>query len=45
MAGDPNVTDKLLKGYHAGDRIYKVHLDGYNLDEVMQKIQESGGSK
>ncbi|MCY2996038.1 MAG: arylsulfatase [Planctomycetota bacterium] len=31
MAGDPNVTDKLLKGYRAGDMTYKVHLDGYNL--------------
>lgn len=31
MAGDPNVTEKLLKGYKAGDATYKVHLDGYNL--------------
>jgi arylsulfatase A-like enzyme len=29
-AGDPDVTDKLLKGYKAGETTYKVHLDGYN---------------
>jgi arylsulfatase len=29
-AGDPDVTDKLLKGYKAGDKTFKVHLDGYN---------------
>ena len=31
MAGDTEVTDKLLKGYKVGDMTYKVHLDGYNL--------------
>jgi arylsulfatase A-like enzyme len=31
MAGDPGVTDKLLKGYTIGDMTYKVHLDGHNL--------------
>ncbi|HKM74485.1 MAG TPA: arylsulfatase [Stellaceae bacterium] len=31
MAGDPDVTDKLLKGYKIGDITYKVHLDGFNL--------------
>ena len=31
MAGDAEVTDKLLKGYTVGDMTYKVHLDGYNL--------------
>jgi arylsulfatase A-like enzyme len=31
IAGDPQVTDKLLKGYKVGDMNYKVHLDGYNL--------------
>jgi len=30
-AGDPNVKEKLLKGYHVGGMTYKVHLDGYNL--------------
>jgi len=31
MAGDEQVTQKLLKGYKAGDMSYKVHLDGFNL--------------
>jgi len=31
VAGDTDVTDKLLKGYKVGDMTYKTHLDGYNL--------------
>jgi arylsulfatase len=30
-AGEPNVKEKLLKGYKAGDKRFKAHLDGYNL--------------
>jgi arylsulfatase len=30
-AGVPDVKEKLLKGYAAGGKTYKVHLDGYNL--------------
>jgi arylsulfatase len=30
-AGEPDVTEKLLKGHKAIGRDYKVHLDGYNL--------------
>jgi arylsulfatase A-like enzyme len=29
-AGEPDVKEKLLKGYQAGSMTYKVHLDGYN---------------
>ncbi len=29
-AGVPDVKDKLLKGYKAGNKTFKVHLDGYN---------------
>lgn len=29
-AGQPDIKDKLLKGYSVGDKTYKVHLDGYN---------------
>ncbi|MGB8890344.1 MAG: arylsulfatase [Candidatus Korobacteraceae bacterium] len=29
-AGNPNVTEELLKGKTIGDRTYKNHLDGYN---------------
>jgi arylsulfatase len=31
IAGDTQVTEKLLKGYQVGPMTYKVHLDGYNL--------------
>jgi arylsulfatase A-like enzyme len=31
MAGDPQATDKLLKGHQVGGMTYKVHLDGHNL--------------
>jgi len=31
IAGDPQVADKLAKGYRVGSMNYKVHLDGYNL--------------
>jgi arylsulfatase A-like enzyme len=30
-AGVPDVKEKLLAGYKAGDSTFKVHLDGYNL--------------
>src|SRR5882762_3847676 len=31
IAGDAELTQKLLKGYNVGGMTYKVHLDGYNL--------------
>jgi len=30
-AGEPDIIEKLKKGHQAGDRTYKVHIDGYNL--------------
>lgn len=37
-AGNPNITEELLKGKQIGDRTYKNHLDGYNqLDCVTGK--------
>jgi arylsulfatase A-like enzyme len=29
-AGEPDIKEKLLQGYNAGDKNFKVHLDGYN---------------
>jgi arylsulfatase A-like enzyme len=29
-AGNPDITEQLLKGVKLGDRTYKNHLDGYN---------------
>jgi arylsulfatase len=30
-AGEPDVVEKLKKGYKAGSKTFKVHIDGYNL--------------
>jgi arylsulfatase A-like enzyme len=30
-AGEPDIVAKCLTGYQAGDKTFKVHLDGYNL--------------
>ena len=30
-AGEPNIIDKCKAGYQAGDKTFKVHIDGYNL--------------
>ncbi len=30
-AGDDKIKDKLLKGHKAGDKTFRVHLDGYNI--------------
>jgi arylsulfatase A-like enzyme len=29
-AGEPNIKEKLKTGHQAGDKTFKVHLDGYN---------------
>jgi arylsulfatase A-like enzyme len=29
--GEPELVEKVKKGYEMGDKTYKVHLDGYNL--------------
>src|SRR5215831_3169414 len=31
MAGDPDVSDKLLNGYKVGDKTFRVHIDGFNM--------------
>jgi arylsulfatase A-like enzyme len=35
-AGEPEIVEKCKKGYKAGDRTYKVHLDGYNLIPLLK---------
>jgi arylsulfatase A-like enzyme len=30
-AGEPNIAEKLKKGHKAGNKTFKVHLDGFNL--------------
>ena len=34
-AGNPNITDQLLKGVKLGDRTYKNHLDGYDQMDLL----------
>jgi arylsulfatase A-like enzyme len=31
MAGEPDIVEKCKKGYKAGEKTFKIHLDGYNL--------------
>jgi len=41
-AGDPQVKEKLLKGYKLASMTYKVHLDGYNLLPYLTGETEKG---
>src|ERR1700760_1011387 len=41
-AGNPNITEQLLRGVQLGDRNYKNHLDGYN---QMDLLTGAGPSK
>ncbi len=41
-AGDPDITDKLLDGHKAGDKEFKVHLDGYNFLPYLTGQQDKG---
>jgi arylsulfatase len=34
-AGEPNIKEKLLKGTKAGNKTFKVHLDGYNITDAL----------
>jgi arylsulfatase len=35
-AGAPGIVDKLVQGYQAGDKNFKVHLDGYDLTAYLE---------
>ncbi|MFZ1101848.1 MAG: sulfatase-like hydrolase/transferase, partial [Hyphomicrobiaceae bacterium] len=37
MAGEPSIVEKLKKGRKAGDKTFKVHIDGYNLLEFLTR--------
>jgi arylsulfatase len=34
-AGDPDIKEKLKKGYPVGGKTFKVHLDGYNITDAL----------
>ena len=40
--GDPDIKDKLLKGYQAGSKTFTVHLDGYNQLPYLTGQQDRG---
>jgi arylsulfatase len=41
-AGEPEIKEKLLKGHKAGDKTFKVHIDGYNmLPYLTGQVEES----
>ncbi len=44
-AGNPDVKQKLLKGYKANGRKYKNHLDGYNFLPYLTGKEERGPRK
>jgi arylsulfatase A-like enzyme len=44
-AGDNNIKDKLLKGYTAGSKNFKVHLDGYNFLPYLTGATKEGPRK
>ena len=39
-AGEPEIKEKLLEGHQAGDKTFKVHLDGYDLVPYLSGEQE-----
>jgi arylsulfatase A-like enzyme len=44
-AGEPDIKDKLLKGHRAGDKKFKVHLDGYNMLDFFKSGGEGAGPR
>jgi arylsulfatase A-like enzyme len=44
-AGDPEVKERLLKGWQIGNRSYKVHIDGYNQLPYLTGQQETSDRK
>jgi len=44
-AGEPAIVEKLKKGHKAGDKTYKVHIDGYNLLPFLTKEGERSPRK
>jgi arylsulfatase A-like enzyme len=44
-AGEPGIKEKLLSGYSAGGRTYKVHLDGYNFLPYLTGVEANGPRK
>ena len=44
-AGNPNITEELLKGKKLGGKTYKVHLDGYDQTDMLTRGGKSARSE
>jgi arylsulfatase A-like enzyme len=44
IAGEPDIIGKLKNGYKANGKSYKVHLDGYDQSEFLQKVKGAAGN-
>jgi arylsulfatase A-like enzyme len=44
-AGEPEIIDKLKKGYQASGKSFRVHIDGYNLLPYLTGQEEKGPRK
>jgi arylsulfatase len=44
IAGEPDLVNKLKKGYTANGKNYKVHLDGYDQSAFLRKVSGTAGN-
>jgi arylsulfatase len=44
IAGEPDLVNKLKKGYTANGKQYKVHLDGYDQSAFLRKVSGTAGN-
>jgi arylsulfatase len=44
FAGEPDIVGKLLKGYTANGKTYKVHLDGYDQSKFLTSVNGSAAN-
>ena len=44
IAGEPEIVGKLLKGYTANGKTYKVHLDGYDQSKFLTSVEGTAGN-
>ena len=38
-AGEPDIKNKLLQGYNAAGKTFKVHLDGYDQRDLLSRAR------
>jgi len=44
IAGEPDLVNKLKKGYTANGKKYRVHLDGYDQSAFLRKVSGTAGN-